>query len=153
MKLVFFVTLCACLVYYQGAMPYSPPLDGLGEGEYCIYSTERVYSDLITKRVDTGFSYMYFCDSADAGALRAKFSKIDGESIAIPDWAGGAGVAEVVGRLRYRVVLCSGLGEVVYAYSPRDKGYIVFDGKKVNLQVSLRGDTVVVGWPVILGSY
>jgi len=154
MRLAFFITLCVCLVYYSGAMPYTPPLETLGGGEYCIYSSEFINSPLVTKRINTGFSYIYYCAPSDAAALRKAFSKIDGESVVISGVTPST-AAKILSRLKYRIVSVTASDEckIYYAYSPRAKTYITDGGRRINLQVCYRDGSLAVGWPVILGSY
>ena len=148
MKLCLFVAMCACLVFYSFAGVANPNLENLGHGEYSFYSTDVVTSELITRTTDLGFSFIYHCDSRDAAEVRRLFGRIDGESIKLHDKASATSVLRTLG---YTEV--SRTGTMVYAYSPRGKSFIRADGQRVNLQVAYSGNTVIVGWPVILGSY
>lgn len=42
---------------------------------------------------------------------------------------------------------------IAYCYTPRLKGHIVADGRAINLQLVVREDCVLLGTPVLLGSY
>lgn len=42
---------------------------------------------------------------------------------------------------------------ILYAHSPRIAGSVTLDGKRVNLQLVLRGDVMLAGSPLIVGSY
>ena len=151
MKLCLFIAMCACLVFYGTATVADPQLEKLGVGEYQIYSTQLVDSSLVTRRHDTGFSYIYYCDSRDATSLRKLFTKIDGESITLENGS----ATSVLKKLNYNPVSQSNLSSmnVVYAYSARAKTFIVNNRQKINLQIAQNGNTLTVGWPVILGSY
>jgi len=146
-KLCIFIALCGCLVFYSIAAPVDPALENLGAGEYHIYSTENVSSELVTKTTDLGFSYIYHCESSDAAQLRSLFTHIDGESIVLENKS----AAQVLRTLRYKEI--SRTDDIVYAYSPRGRTFINAGNKRVNLQIAKSNNTLVVGWPVILGSY
>lgn len=45
------------------------------------------------------------------------------------------------------------VGSCEYGYSPLIKNYLVINGKKINVQIVYKDGYVVVGTPVILGSY
>ena len=133
MKLCLFVAMCACLVFYSTATVTDPQLEKLGNGEYQIYSAQLVESSLVTNCQDTGFSYIYSCDSKNAGNLRKLFTKIDGESITIKNKS----AKSVLDTLNYRQVSQSVLGSIktIYAYSARAKTFIKDGKQKINLQI------------------
>jgi len=143
MKFPLFITLCISLIYYSTAVAENPRLEILGDGELAIYSREIVHSPLVTRRVTSGIGFIYYTDSGNAAALRAKFNNIDGESIVLS----GISASQIFKTLGYREV---SLG---YGYSPRGLDFIKVDGQRINLQVVERNGTTVVGWPVILGNY
>lgn len=43
--------------------------------------------------------------------------------------------------------------QVVYAYSPYYQGNVVMENKKVNLQIALKGDEIIAGFPLILTGF
>jgi len=146
-KLPLYIALCVSLVYYAIAVVENPRLEVLGDGEFAIYSREDVRSALVQRRVASGIGFIYYTDSGNAAELRAKFSKIDGESIVLGQKTAG----QIFRKLGYREVSFS--GRITYGYSPRARTFITSEGQRVNLQVVERNGTTVVGWPVILGSY
>ena len=151
MKLCIFVTACICLVLSTFAMPDNPHLETLGFGEYCFYSTNHIESDLITKTTDLGFSYIYHCESVDAVKLRKQLDHIDGESITVKNIS----VRKILQKTKCRKVSQSKIGNTVtvYGYSPHGKKFIRDGWHKINLQIAKSGETLIVGWPIILGSY
>jgi len=142
-KFFLYIPFCICLIYVSFVNTHDPALEVLGAGEYCIYSRDVVTSNLITKRIDSGIGYIYYCDSSDAAALRPLFKKIDGESIILENCS----MQRVYKILNYKKVGSH------YGYSNRGRAFIKDGNTKINLQVVQRGDVTVVGWPVILGSY
>lgn len=67
----------------------------------------------------------------------------------------GFDAEEFFSRLNAKVVLreSSGKTESVYAYSDKLKYFVKIGDKKVNLHVCVSGDKVVVGSPMIFGSF
>jgi len=98
------------------------------------------------RRVSSGIGYIYYTDSGNAAALRARFTHIDGESIVCHFSA-----QQVFKKLGYHQV--SSGGGISYGYSAKGREFIKSGGRKINLQVAERGGVTVVGWPVILGGY
>jgi hypothetical protein len=140
-KFFIYVSVCLCLLIYAAAVPLKPQLYYYG-GEYCIYSRDNVVSPLISRRVDFGLGYIYYCDSANAEKLRVKFKNIDGESIVIKD------------KIKYESILqkfalhktdetFDGIYKTIYAKNERYG----------TVQIVVRANDIVVGYPAILGSY
>ena len=160
-KFFLYISLCVSLIYYSFATIENPRLEVLGVGEYCIYSTQEVVSEFITKRIETGIGYIYYCSSDAAEKVRALFNKIDGESIKLyienhgRQWQ--SQLDDILQKLDYHYHKISetydGIIRIYYAYSNRVKDFINIGKDKINLQIAQRGDVIVIGWPVILGSY
>jgi len=150
-KFCIFISGCICLIFYSFATVADPQLEILGHGEYCFYSTDIVTSEYITKTTDLGFSYIYHCDSKNAGKVRKLFDHIDGESITLE----GSSVQAVLKKLKGRIVSQSSIGEIqtIYAYILRGNTFIKNGRQKMNLQIANNGTALIAGWPVILGSY
>ena len=146
-KFPLYIALCVSLIYYSLATAANPRLEILGEGEYAIYSREDIRHHLIDKKISSGIGFIYYTNSANAVALRTQFDNIDGESIMLR----GLSAKEVFKKLGYSEVSAS--GDMYCGYSPRGLTFIKNGQKKINLQVVERANSVVVGWPVILGSY
>jgi len=45
------------------------------------------------------------------------------------------------------------VGSCEYGYSPLIANYLIIGGKKMNVQIVYKADVIVIGTPVILGSY
>jgi len=152
-------------VFHSIASPSgNPRLEILGSGEYSFYSTETISSDLIIKTVNLGFSNIYVCNSKDANKVRALFTNIDGESISI---ANVKNIQAILRKLNYdavarfckagsyRKISQSNIAghQIIYAYSPRAAAYITDNRQKINLQIAQSSNALIIGWPVILGSF
>lgn len=146
-KLILYITACLCLIYTSLTDVQNPRLEILGSGEYCFYSRDQINSSLITKKIDSGIGFIYYCDSSNAGVLRPLFEKIDGESITLKKTS----PTKILKLLNYNKV--SSTSEVYYGYSNRGKAFIKNGNTKINIQISSRDGITTVGWPVILGSY
>ena len=142
-KFFLYIALCVCFIYASFVNLRDPALEVLGRGEYCIYSRDVVTSPLITKTLNSGIGFIYYCESTDAKQLRKLFTKIDGESLTLEDFS----THLVFKKLNYKKVIPG------YGYSARGKTFIKNGKSKINLQVVARDNVVIVGWPVILGSY
>lgn len=153
MRLCIFITICACLVFAGITNPHNPTLEILGEGEYSIYTTQYITSPLINKTRDLGYAYIYTFPSKNAEVIRPLFSHIDGESLLLTntqkttDW--------VLNKLNYKTVSQTTMNSttIIYAHSPRAKTFVRDGNKKINMQISRTENTLIIGWPVILGSY
>ena len=150
-----YIALCICLIYVSFASQTNPALEVLGQGEYCIYSSNDISNKpsataLITKRINSGIGYIYYCKSSNATTLRPLFTKIDGESLTLNNTKLSA--RTILNRLKYNSITSDIEGNT-YGYSNRGKAYIKNGKAKINLQISIRNNTTTVGWPVILGSY
>jgi hypothetical protein len=112
------------------------------DGEYCIYSRDNVESTLISRRVSSGLGYIYYCDSANAVKLRRKFKSIDGESIVITN---EINAEQVLQKFALHKVSDSfdGIYRIITAKNERCG----------TVQIVVRRNDIVVGFPVILGSY
>ena len=64
-------------------------------------------------------------------------------------------VEEIIKILKADVIKESEIGglNLIYAYSPFYQDNITMDGKKVNVQLALKGDEIIAGFPIILTGY
>jgi hypothetical protein len=140
-KFFIYISVCLCLLIYALAAPIRPQLYYY-DGEYCVYSRDDVASPLISRRVGYGSGYIYYCRSENAEELRRKFRRIDGESVVIRD------------KIKYESILqkfalhktgesFDGICQTIYAQNERYG----------TVQIVVRPNDIVVGYPVILGSY
>ncbi len=88
------------------------------------------------------------------------FGSADGESAASAAYRGESCLAaeaakELMASYRARVRFTEEVGGTVsyYCYSPLLKGGVILDGKKINLHVAVRADSLAVGSPIIFGGY
>ena len=122
------------------------------QGEHAFYTTDRIESPLVTRKVDLGFAFIYFTASDNAMELRQKFSRIDGESVTISNTRPIDSILQSIGAREISTSRIHNL-HIVYAYSPRVPTFITKNNARINIQIAVRYDRITIGWPIILGSY
>lgn len=153
-KLCVFAACCASLVIYHFETLSNPHLETLGAGTFSIFSREYIQSPLIESSQSLGFAYVFTTSSRNAAALRAKFNPqlIDGESLTLDRAMSPHQILRTLGH-SYQFSQDLPTLHTVYGYSGRGRDFITQGSTRVNLQIAVRGSTVTVGWPVILGSF
>ena len=109
------------------------------DGEYYAYTSGYADDD----GVDLGFCYMYSHIIRD---------NLIGESIRVYNLE----IGNVIDRLDASVVSIETLDDgtvVLYCFTDRIKSCVDIGNTTVNLQIVDDGDYVVIGWPLILGSF
>ena len=101
--------------------------------------------------------YLYTSSSqaeikSDVSILELSF--VCGKSVRINNATDGV-LEDVLIRYSARVVKVEEFagGVSYYCYSPKLKKGIVIDGVAVNLQIAVKGESVVLGTPIIFGGY
>ncbi|MCL2228320.1 MAG: YwmB family TATA-box binding protein [Firmicutes bacterium] len=154
MKFAIFVALSLALVIIGLATPNRVRLEELSDmGIFRIYSTEVVESPLFQSVASVGFAFIYSIDPRDAERARAKFTRIDGESISFS--TSHKDVDTILRTFGANVVSVSQIGSIssTLAHTNRNDRFIVTEGQRVNLQIAVNGGRTTVGWPMILGSF
>lgn len=100
--------------------------------------------------IDSGsvdFVYM----SKEEGLKAIKQVRVQGLEFYLSDIS----LDDVLQLLKADVVEKSEIGglNLIYAYSPFYQDNITMDGKKVNVQLALKGDEIIAGFPIILTGY
>lgn len=100
----------------------------------------------------TGAFYVYGCDLNNAGIIAAKVGNILGTAVF---YDAETELSKVLDA--YKAEKLSVQKEkdftIVYAYSEGCGKGVVTDGMTVNLQIVIKGDSTIVGSPLIMGSY
>ena len=67
----------------------------------------------------------------------------------------GCNYEEIVKLLNVEVHDCSEIADrvIIEGYTSRFKKYCIVDGLKTNIQMSVNGDEVLIGYPLIKGSF
>jgi len=108
-------------------------------GEYVVYTNNELENSK-----DLGFCYM----SNEVG----NNDEIVGESITLQNYEVGKILDDLNAKLIKTECLNDGTN-VMYAYSDLIKKQVECGSSKVNLQIAIKEDCVIVGWPLILGSF
>lgn len=113
------------------------------DGEYTIYTEEPINEN----SVDVGFCYIN-----NMKEKTVKPNLIVGESIIVKNLEVGSALrvmnAEVV-----KTEVLKNNSVVIYAYTKLINSQVEVENKSVNLQLVCREGDVVIGWPLILGSF
>ena len=108
-------------------------------GEYTVYTSNKNGTD----SVNLGFCYMNSQKVDDC---------IVGESMEIKNLE----VSSVIKTLNAKIIKTEYLEDrttVIYAYSNLIEEKVNVSGSFVNLQIAIKGDKSIIGWPLILGSF
>ena len=108
-------------------------------GDYTAYTSLNKSSNA----TNLGFCYMYTTPNVD---------NIIGESIIVENLE----VESAINSLKARVVKTEYLDDgttVIYAYSSLIDEKVEVSEGYVNLQLAIKNDRTVIGWPLILGSF
>ena len=108
-------------------------------GEYVVYTSE----DVEGSGVDLGFCYMN---------TEPVKNHVVGESVKVRNLEVGKALSTLNARVVNTEYLENDL-TVIYAYTNLIKEKVEVSGNLVNLQIAMREDYVIIGWPLILGSY
>lgn len=126
------------MIFFGGETGECISLADYFDGELVVYSDEY-----ISGSVDLGFCYLNEnCVS----------SRILGESIRVDDLEVGQAIQTLDATILKTEVLNDGT-IVLYCYSDKISSSVIVGYERVNLQVAQKGDYIVLGWPLILGSF
>jgi hypothetical protein len=140
MKFFIFLSACISLLIFAFYTPLKPDLTKL-RGEYCIYSREDITDPLVSRKINYGIGYIYYCDSNDAAKLRKSFTSVDGESIIVKNTTPDTILRTLALQETYQSN--DGIYKTIYAKNSR----------LGSVQIAVRAADIAVGWPVVLGSY
>jgi len=163
-KFTLYITLCIALIYVSIFNPQNPRLETLATNHsgaiHSFFSRDDISSPLITNRLQTGLGFIYLTSTQNAPLLRNKLSNIDGESISVPLNSTNLSKQSILRSMNYQKISQQTIGNIVItnAYSNRAKDFITThdtSGRqiRINLQIAITATHIVVGWPVILGSF
>lgn len=108
-------------------------------GEYVVYTENFTDEDA----VNLGFCYMN---------TKPQISNIVGESIMVENLE----VSTAIDVLKARVVKTEYLEDgttIIYAYTNLISQYVKLQNQKINLQLAIKNEKTIIGWPLILGSF
>ncbi|MGN1213051.1 MAG: hypothetical protein ACI4TZ_03310 [Christensenellales bacterium] len=121
---------------------------------YSFYTTDKISFLDNTKIVKNGNACIVSCDSKHASTVKASINNILGESITINNPNDDV-LKQINDYISKNVLYDEKLDgtQIIYGYDNTLKNFVMVDGQKVNFQVAINSDYVVIGYPLILGSF
>lgn len=107
-------------------------------GEYTAYTEASTDNG-----INLGFCYMN---------SKPNSSSVVGESLVVENLEVGSALSELKAAVVKTEFLNDGT-TVVYAYSPLINRRVEAFNHNVNLQIAIKEDVTIIGWPLILGSF
>lgn len=108
-------------------------------GEYTVYTKDKLENSL-----DLGFCYM--SNNIETSSI------VVGESMILKNYEVGKILKDLNAQLIKTECLDDGTS-VIYAYSNLIRKQVKCDDNDANIQIAVKEDYIVVGWPLILGSF
>ncbi|MGN1221690.1 MAG: hypothetical protein ACI4TT_00475, partial [Christensenellales bacterium] len=107
-----------------------------------------------TKIVKNGNACIVSCDSKYASTVKASINNILGESITINNPNEDV-LKQINDYISKNILYDEKLDgtQIIYGYDNTLKNFVMVDGQKINFQVAINSDYVVIGYPLILGSF
>ena len=116
------------------------------------YSSTKSDIDKVNK-VENGNCVLYSCSIYDADNVEKQIKNNQGESVKF--MANIDDYVKIKNKLLDKVCFAEELDGIktVYGYNKKLSSSIKIDNNNVNIQIAFNGNSIVVGTPVILGSY
>ena len=120
-----------------------------GVDRVCFVSSERYDGEF--ESVQCGEKFFNFCTFEEAKSKVALVKSSD----AVQFYAQQCELAAMLKRIKFQELSSEEVEgiEVCYGYSPCYPCSIMFDGKKVNVQIAKAGGRVIVGFPMIMTGF
>lgn len=146
---VLIVVIIGVMLYF---VPQSTYDDVLNYGEY--NATVNIYCRKTNcDSIDMGLGRQVTCSVEEFKTTVLSCDNVDGVSVSFDGSI--QDLNAILVRLQATQVSVQQLDDLFVAcyYSNRLQGGVTLDGKRVNLQIAYRDGTIIVGYPLILGSY
>lgn len=121
------------------------------DGKFSLYGVGRC--ELDCQIINCGFGIIANVESSKARKLIQAFNgEVYGYSVELNSFKS---LEEILKLIKADVVRKEVVSdrEIFYCYCPQISNHVVDNGKKVNYQIVFNKDKVVIGTPLILGSY
>lgn len=123
--------------------------------KYYFYTSVKVEQteNLNAEVLDNGIGSIVICSAVDSEKIKQKVENITGESITF--YAEPSSVEKSLNLLNADVVTYEEIGNMrlIYAYTNKIGNYVRVNNQKVNLQLVYKSGIMIIGTPLILGSY
>lgn len=140
MKKLLIVIVVFFILLSSTSVENSFSLNDYFSGDYTAYSHQKISKESV------------FLGSCYMTANKVDLKKVVGESVVLKNYE----ASQILKTLKAKIVSSEFLdtgASVIYAYSYLVPRSVKVQNKKVNLQVAIYDDHIVLGWPVILGSF
>ena len=145
-KLIVFIFIAAAIVLYTSNGFVN--MTAYAEGTYLFYN-KSIYNSAFPKETVADGTLPF---SAQLAYLKGR--NLCGQTLIIEN-AEEEALSKLMKKLKMKTVMTQELGDIkiIYGYSNRLKNSVILDGKKVNVEIAVRGGKITAGTPLILGSY
>ena len=149
--LVFILILACCISSVFIKNDINPIFNFSNIDKVCIVSASNFQNDGEIESVACGDKYFNYC-SLDVA--RTKIRELKNDFDAIQFYLSG-NVDEFLNKMKFQLVSTSSIEgiEIYYGYTPYYQDCVFVDGKKVNMQVAVVGESIIAGFPLILTGY
>lgn len=121
------------------------------DGDYSVYGVN--YSGELGRKISLGCGEEVSCNKSEVEEVIEGFNdEIYGITV---KFASSKTIEEILHILNAKIVRSESFlsRDIYYCYSQDNNNFVVENGKKINYQISIKKDVVVIGSPLILGSY
>ena len=154
-KRLLFFGLVALAVYTAVYRDEEVFYKSVGRGEVTYYTRYAAGEVPSAEVIPNGGGSLVRCGYADYKKVRAALREISGVSIRFT--GGQRDVEAAIEALEIKAVIAESLDEEgivsYYGFTFKLKNRIKADNKFINVQIAKKGDTITIGYPIILGSY
>lgn len=121
---------------------------------YSFYTTDNINTINNATVVKNGNSSIVSCTSLNAKNVKQSLKNILGESVKINNPSKDI-IDNLYQYINKNIVYYEVLENttITYCYNPSLLNFVMIDGQKVNLQIAQNNNYIVIGYPLILGSF
>ncbi len=146
LPIIFCAIMLFCFMPTPNFIDFVDAVDGI----FYFYTTQKLTGEELNL-VPCGNGYIISCDREESHNLYQKLNKQKLLGISIDTHVE---LNKVIKKLDLKITRTQELDSTtfLYGYTNKLKNFIVIDGEKVNIQIAQTGDTLKIGYPLILDS-
>lgn len=149
-KFIIFIIFLLCFIAgIEGEN--SQPAILIFEGRFSLYGVG--YSEVESEKIDCGSGLILSVKSDDAEQLFNAFKgEVYGMSVELNK---EMELEEILKIIKAKIVKKESVAgrEIYYCYSNNNSDYVIDNGQKINYQIAINNGNIIIGTPLILGSY
>ena len=121
---------------------------------YSFYTTDTIDTIQNANIVKNGNSAIVSCDSTNAKYVRKFLHNVLGESVQINNPTKQV-LDNICNYIKNDFLYDEIVGQtqIMYCYNPSLANFVMIDKQKVNIQIAKSDNQIVIGYPLILGSF